>query len=185
MKQLLLIILIAFNCPLFGQNFNSDSLNKALRSDASWAIRQGEYSKAKVMLDSLIMIEPHNAENYFVESLFFYYQKKTDSIIISLNKALELGHDSMRVYKEFYRYYTFKQKDINKCFVYINKMIEMQPNNPDHYMERSSLKVDLGDFDGSWSDIEMAAKLGNVNAKEQIDSREKDTERLRLKGIIK
>jgi len=185
MKLILSIMLLAIGFALKGQPLEIDSLRKTLRSDAKWAITHKDYLKGKEILGKLIIEEPSNSENYFIKAMIYYYQKKSDSLTICLNKALELGRDSMRVFREFFRFYSFQQDDNSKCIYYINKMIILQPNNCELYMERRSLRIDIDDYTGFWKDTEIAARLGNVTAKEQLESREKDTKRLKEKGIIK
>jgi len=165
---------------LSGQNAKTDSLRNAIRNDARWAITHAEFSKGEKLLDSLILVEPTNPENFFSKAHSYYYQKNLDSLNVCLGKALMIGHDSIRVYREYYRYYSFQQENLEKCLFYINRMIDIQPKNSDLYMERRSVKIDLGDYEGAMKDLEIAAALGNLRAKESIIDIEETSKKIKI-----
>jgi len=185
MKLTYSIALVILTLTLKGQNTDLDSLRKSQRGDAWWAITHEDYSKGKKILEKLIKEEPNNPENYFVEATIYYFKKKVDSLTICLEKALDLGKDSMRVYREFYRYYHFKQEDKNTSLLYMNKMISLQQNNSNLYMERSVLLTTMKDFENSYKDLEKAASLGNEEAKKGIEYINQTNKKLREKGLIK
>ncbi|WP_125869944.1 tetratricopeptide repeat protein [Williamwhitmania taraxaci] len=183
MKLTTFILFMVISVNLSGQNANTDSLRNAIRSDARWAITHAEFSKGEKLLDSLILVEPRNPENFFSKAQSYYYQKNLDSLTICLEKALMIGNDSIRVYSEYYRYYSFQQENLEKCLLYINRMIDIQPKNSDLYMERMRVKTVLGDYDGSVKDLEISASLGNEIAKEgliEIKEAEKRFKKMKL-----
>lgn len=184
MKLIYLIILTATNFTLLGQNLERDSLNIKMRKDAEWAIVHEDYSKAKEMLDKLILEEPDNPENYFVKSKIYYYQKNLDSLRTCLELALKFGNDTMRVYQEFLDYYLEQDKNYSERLKYINKIILLQPENSKYYLFRSSIWSSLGNSEESWKDLEKAASLGSEEAKRDIQEILETREKLKKKGII-
>ncbi len=183
MKFTLFISLLLVSVNLSGQNL--DSLRNAVRSDASWAITHGEFSKGEKLLDSLMLLEPNNSKNYFEKAKIYYFQIKEDSLLINLNRSLSLGMDSLTVLNQIYDFYTFQKNDNAKRIEAVNSMISNNPNNSELYIKRSGVWTDLRNFDESWKDLEHAASLGNENAKIILQEIILTRKKLQEKGIIK
>jgi len=179
MKLALTVSLLFVSVSLSGQNL--DSLRNALRSDARWAITHAEFSKGEKLLDSLILVEPSNPKNYYVKAESYYYQIKEDSLMINLDKSLLFGLDSIEVLNQIYDFYSFQKLDNGKRIETVNKMIAIRPTDGELYMTRRRVKVVLGDYEGSEKDLEIAASLGSVTAKESIKYIEEKRKRLMKK----
>ncbi len=180
MKLTTFILFMVLSVGLSGQNAKTDSLRNAIRNDARWAITHAEYSKGEKLLDSLILVEPSNPRNYFVKAESYYYQIKEDSLMINLDKSLLFGMDSIEVLNEVYDFYTFQKVDNEKRVETVNKMIVVYPTDGELYMKRRGVKIDLGDYEGAMKDLEIAAALGNLRAKESIIDIEETSKKIKI-----
>ena len=185
MKKIMLLPLLLISISLYGQGTINDSIRKTQYGDAWWARTHGDYKKSERILDNLIKLEPTNPKNYFEKANIHYLKKNVDSMSIYFNRALELGMDSMKVLDEYYSYYTLQMRDNNKRIEYVDKMIKIQPSNSIFYLKRSSIWLDLHNYDDSWKDLEKAASLGNEQAKKSMEYIIETRKKLKEKGIIK
>ena len=69
----------------------------------------------------------------------------------------------------------FQKVDNEKRIETVNKMIAIHPTDGELYMKRRSVKIDLGDYEGSTKDLEIAASLGSKSAKGSLIYKEEKT----------
>ncbi|MFH1243400.1 MAG: DUF898 family protein [Pseudomonadota bacterium] len=142
---------------------NSDAFyNRAWLYAAKGDLEQAvdDYSKA-------IRINPMNRDAYYNRGLLFVKMGRFLKALRDFDKAIELGPNSEDAYCNRGNVYyqlgsnAFALEDYTKA-------LEISPNDPDLYYNRALVHMANGEKPEATADFEMAARLGNQEAKRHL-----------------
>jgi hypothetical protein len=185
---LILLFLIAF-VSLKAQYhllyFSEDSIPK-LKFDADQLQMKQKYEESTKIYRILLPIDTLRAYAYYEIAVNCYNQNKPDSSIIFLQKSIEFGYDSLKVFNKMVYVYKWKLKDNKKAYNLLTEMISFWPMNAKLYRERANYR-DNADTEGYLSDLKKAGELGDKDAKRTYENFNKDKatleKNLKAKGL--
>jgi tetratricopeptide (TPR) repeat protein len=181
MKKFLCInLLLLFSFNLFSQDGLEGKTEKELNASYHLEFFRENYDKCLKLSKRLIKINPDSAEYYIYRANLFHYKNNYDSLKFYLQKALEKGYDTLKVYHEYARFHEMKSEKYELALKYINKMIDIKPDSSELYIERGGIKGShFEDVDGYLEDLRIAAEMGNQSAKNLLKQFKEDLEYMR------
>ncbi len=146
---------------------------KILERNLQIAKSQKNFDRCLIILDSLITLNPTCASYYFSKG--YYYERKDNlrDYEIYLIKAMQLGYDSLLVYKKFYNTYN-SRNNYEKALYYAQEMVRMKPENPDLYLNIAGVYASMGDWEKYDEYFLIAANKGSKRANIIIEERKKE-----------
>lgn len=129
------------------QRYEEDSLFTKAIDDINWAIK----------------IQPTNKGLYVFRGIYKGRLGKYKEAIIDMKEVPTYLQRDANVYAHR-AYYYMQLKRYKECIEDADKSILLNPNNGHEYGVRANAKSNLGDFEGAYSDLKKAVKLGNKEA---------------------
>ncbi|MCF8358027.1 MAG: hypothetical protein K9H26_04660 [Prolixibacteraceae bacterium] len=149
--------------------FSDDSIPK-LEYDADFLFRQHKYDESSAIYRKLLKIDSLKANSFFMIAVNYYYSEKFDSSFFYLDKAMNFGYDSLKIFNEKLFIYENRMHDYKKAESLLNEMIKIWPRNTVLYRKRASYHLRLRrDVDAYKRDMRTAVSFGDSIAKEQLE----------------
>jgi tetratricopeptide (TPR) repeat protein len=119
---------------------------------------QGDYEKALMYFNMVIMSRPSMGEAYNDRGLVYYTMGETDNAMQDFNKAIELLPDPAIAYSNRGGLYLF-QGNHAQALADLDKAIELSPRLAKAYHNRGLTYLDLGSYDQAIADFDQAIEL--------------------------
>lgn len=179
-KLLFILLLFAVQYSLKAQYhllyFSDDTISR-LKYDAGSYYRQGKYDESIIAYKKLASIDSLKKYSIYKIGLNFIELKEPDSAKYYFFNAIKIGYDSIFIYEKMVLMYKTYLKDYEGAYNLLSEMIGYWPENPELYKERASLWTTWKkNSDGYIKDMQKAADLGDVQAKENLEYLRKATE---------
>ncbi|MCU1738205.1 MULTISPECIES: M48 family metallopeptidase [unclassified Pseudomonas] len=134
-------------------------------------LSQGRTDDALGLYGDVIQVDPDNALAYADRGTAYAMLKKFDMALIDLERAFVLGYADALAYSAMATIY-FELKRFSDTLKYFAKAIELDPNHPLIYYNRSSVLHALGDNEAAIVDLEKCLGFNpDENFKKMILSR--------------
>lgn len=146
---------------------NSAAYEQGLR-----LMQAGQRQEAVASFETAIKEYKNVAEAYKNIAIIKYTEGNIQDAIIALDKSLLEKPDAATYVLQASYYEEFGAR--KSAIRIINKAIDLEPTNPEHYLFRARLKEDIGDGNGAFFDKHFAEQLragntdivkGNKNSK--------------------
>ena len=106
------------------------------RERASILEKKGDFDGVLADLNELVRLDPHNDQNYYTRSHIYREKSDWDGIIANWTEAIANNPTNTDYLYTRARAYQNHNKDFAKAIADYNKIVELEPNKPRHYMAR-------------------------------------------------
>ncbi len=147
--------LVIFN-SLLKANFKKEFVLSAI---GGINFAKGQFSEAAGAYKALTELQPQSSDDHYNLGLSLYNLKLNDSAEKEFLLTLELNPNNALAIGNLSQIYSGKN-EFRKAIYYYNKLIEIEPSNPEHYYNLALCYSDLGEFDTALKNIQIARSCG-------------------------
>jgi tetratricopeptide (TPR) repeat protein len=153
-----LVFAVLRNCTGPAQKNTYPESDVNLLNSALFSYDQGDYEKALIYFNMVIVSQPEMGEAYNDRGLTYFALGETEKAIADFNKAIELLPNPAISYSNRGGLYLF-QGNHEQALADLDKAIELSPRLAKAYHNRGLTYLDLGNYDQAIADFDQAIEL--------------------------
>jgi len=148
-------LLFIFTCVHFYSFAQTDSII----TQGYQKYLDGEYDTSIKLFDEAALLDPENAEIYYLRGLSKFEAENIDGALSDLHIAIGFDDDYADAYYQI-GFIQLTQNNLYKAMAAFDKVIEITPGFTEAYVNRGTVRCLLGDKKGAAENWETAKKLG-------------------------
>jgi tetratricopeptide (TPR) repeat protein len=165
--------------------FSDDSISK-MQYDATDFYVRNKCDESIKVYRKLAAIDSLKKSSIYNIGLNYSRMKQPDSAIYYFKNAIELGYDSLFIFDRIVSMFEVKMENYEKAYSVLTEMIGYWPMNSELFKKRAGIWLSWKkNSDGYIKDMQKAADLGDVQAKESIEYQRRAIENYYKKNNVK